>query len=161
MRTTYNAYYPSPLGVFAITCNATAVVRAIFLPPTHSFSDDSLSSFNAPPILHEALFQIGQYFMGKRTTFDLTLDLSGTPFYLKVWRELLNIPFGTTVSYSAIAKRVGNEKACRAVGMANNRNPVSIIVPCHRVIGASGQLVGYGGGLHRKEWLLAWEKSFQ
>ena len=164
MKTCYTAYYPSPLGSFAITCNANSVVRAYFLDPEQDLFSNLPSSLalidhGAPPILKQALSQISQYFKGTRKDFDLPLDLSGPPFYLKVWQELMNIPFGATVSYGAIAKSVGNERACRAVGMANNRNPVSIIVPCHRVIGSNGQLVGYGGGLDRKEWLLAWEKK--
>lgn len=150
----YTGYYLSPIGTFAITCSAASVVAANFIDsaPSSHFQE------NAPPIVHQALSQIEQYFDGTRREFDLSLNLSGSPFYLKVWQELMKIPFGSTASYGEIAARIGNPRACRAVGLANNRNPISIIIPCHRVIGATGKLVGYGGGLHRKEWLLALEK---
>lgn len=153
MDTTYTGYYPSPIGLFAITCNRSSVLSANFVA-----SPFMNASPNAPSILDEALSQIDQYFMGIRRKFDLPFELSGSPFYLKVWRELMTIPFGFTASYGEVAARIGNPRACRAVGLANNRNPISIIIPCHRVIGANGKLVGYGGGLPRKEWLLAWEK---
>lgn len=101
--------------------------------------------------------QLVEYFNGNRQEFDLPLDLIGTDFQKSVWRALLNIPFGKTASYKDIAIRVGNPKATRAIGMANNKNKIPIIIPCHRVIGADGRLVGYGGGLHIKEKLLRLE----
>jgi O-6-methylguanine DNA methyltransferase len=101
--------------------------------------------------------QLQAYFAGERTTFDVRLDLQGTAFERRVWKELLEIPFGETVSYRDIAERIGQPKACRAVGLANGRNPVPIIVPCHRMIGSNGTLTGYGGGLEIKERLLALE----
>ena len=109
------------------------------------------------PVLHETARQLGEYFAGQRSTFDLPLDPSGTAFQQKVWRALLTIPFGETRSYQQIAIQVGNPKAVRAVGAANGRNPLSIIAPCHRVIGSNGSLTGYGGGLDRKQWLLEHE----
>jgi methylated-DNA-[protein]-cysteine S-methyltransferase len=98
--------------------------------------------------------QLDAYFSGERTTFDVPLDLAGTPFQLVVWRALRDIPYGTTISYAELARRVDQPSASRAVGLANGRNPVSVIVPCHRVIGANGSLTGYGGGLARKRFLL-------
>jgi len=109
------------------------------------------------PVIKKASRQLAEYFMGKRKEFDLPLEFLGTDFQKKVWAALLTIPYGETRSYGEIAKQAGNPKACRAVGMANNRNPIAIVCPCHRVIGADGSLVGYGGGLPRKEYLLKLE----
>lgn len=109
------------------------------------------------PVLCEAVRQLEAYFDGKLREFDLPLAPQGTPFQLAVWQALMEIPYGQTRSYKEIAMAVGREKACRAVGMANNRNPISIIVPCHRVVGADGSLVGYGGGLEVKKYLLRLE----
>lgn len=109
------------------------------------------------PILDETARQLDEYFAGKRTRFELDLDFAGTEFQKKVWAALLTIPFGETRSYSEIATQIGNPKAVRAVGAANGRNPISIIAPCHRVIGASGDLTGFAGGLKAKQILLAVE----
>lgn len=103
--------------------------------------------------------QLAQYFSGKRRAFDLELDVSGTPFFQSVWAELRKIPYGKTISYTEIAEQIGNPKAVRAVGMANARNPVSIIVPCHRVVARDGKLTGYAGGVNTKQWLLDLENS--
>ncbi|WBB62128.1 methylated-DNA--[protein]-cysteine S-methyltransferase [Streptomyces sp. WMMC500] len=102
--------------------------------------------------------QLTAYFAGERTDFDLPLRLAGTPFQQRVWEQLRQIPYGQTISYGELAERVGNPAASRAVGMANGRNPVGIIVPCHRVVGADGSLTGYGGGIDRKKQLLALER---
>jgi methylated-DNA-[protein]-cysteine S-methyltransferase len=107
--------------------------------------------------LRAAAEQLSDYFTGTRRRFDLPLGMPGTPFQRRVWQELSEIPFGETLSYGRLATRIGKPGAARAVGLANNRNPISIIVPCHRVIGADGSLTGYGGGLDRKRWLLAHE----
>jgi methylated-DNA-[protein]-cysteine S-methyltransferase len=101
--------------------------------------------------------QLSEYFAGSRRTFELPLRLEGTAFQQRVWRELTEIPYGETWSYGQLATRIGKPSASRAVGLANGRNPISILVPCHRVIGADGSLTGYGGGLERKQWLLAHE----
>jgi len=101
--------------------------------------------------------QLTAYFAGELQTFDLDLAPHGTAFQLRVWQALAEIPYGTTISYRQLAERVGNPNASRAVGLANGRNPISIVVPCHRVIGAKGALVGYGAGVERKRWLLAME----
>jgi methylated-DNA-[protein]-cysteine S-methyltransferase len=109
------------------------------------------------PVLVETEQQLGEYFAGKRKTFSIALDLRGTQFQKDVWEALLAIPFGETRSYGQLAKQLGNPRATRAVGAANGRNPVSIIVPCHRVIGSSGKLTGFGGGLETKAHLLSLE----
>jgi methylated-DNA-[protein]-cysteine S-methyltransferase len=111
----------------------------------------------AHPLLREAVRQLRAYFAGELRQFDLPLDMQGTPFQLRVWRELETIPFGEFRSYAQIAQAIGAPRAVRAVGSANGANPVAIIVPCHRVIGSSGKLVGYGGGLPLKQRLLALE----
>lgn len=105
--------------------------------------------------------QIEEFFAGKRQTFDLPLAPQGTAFQKRVWAELLNIPFGETISYGELARRIGNPNASRAVGSANGANPISLVVPCHRVIGANGKLTGYGGGLDLKEKLLTWERAIK
>src|SRR5262249_19479836 len=111
---------------------------------------------NAKPFA-KAIRQLREYFAGKREEFDLPLVLDGTPFQLNVWRNLQKIPYGKTVSYLDLAKKIGNPKAVRAVGLANGSNPIPIIVPCHRVIGSNGSLTGFGGGLPTKQKLLALE----
>ena len=109
------------------------------------------------PLLRETARQLGEYFAGTRQRFELALDFVGTEFQRQVWAALLTIPFGETRSYSDIARQIGNPSAVRAVGAANGRNPISIIAPCHRVIGASGNLTGFAGGLQAKQYLLALE----
>ncbi|MBP3670306.1 MAG: methylated-DNA--[protein]-cysteine S-methyltransferase [Bacteroides sp.] len=108
-------------------------------------------------LIKEAYRQLSEYLKGERKAFDLPLNPKGTDFQKRVWRALCDIPYGETRSYKQIAEAIGNPKAVRAVGMANNRNPITIVVPCHRVIGADGKLVGYGGGLEMKEFLLRLE----
>ena len=110
------------------------------------------------PFLRDAAKEINEYLSGKRKKFDIPIKLYGTDFQLSVWNALLTIPYGETRSYRDIAQQIGNAKACRAVGMANNRNPIAIIVPCHRVIGADGSLTGFGGGLELKQQLLELER---
>ena len=112
------------------------------------------------PAIKEAFRQLSDYFDGELKTFDLPLKLSGTPFQLRTWAALQTIPYGKTCSYGDIAKQIGNGKANRAVGMANHNNPISIVIPCHRVIGANGSLTGYGGGLPIKRQLLELEKHY-
>ena len=110
------------------------------------------------PVVRDAISQLSAYFHGELTHFDLALAPSGTPFQKQVWEQLLAIPYGETASYGDLAALLGNPGASRAVGLANARNPISIVVPCHRVVGAAGQLTGYGGGLERKQALLALEQ---
>ena len=141
--------YLSPLGPLRILGLASAIVEVKFCNTEIAGIDES-----APEMLLACRSQLDEYFRGKRGIFDLKLEPRGTAFLKRVWHELLRIPYGETRSYKDIAIEVGNSKAVRAVGMANGRNPISIIIPCHRVIGIRGDLVGYGGGLWRKQWLL-------
>lgn len=118
---------------------------------------EPVTKTKSSPLIEKAFEQLNQYLSGKRTAFDLPLRPEGTPFMESVWQALQNIPYGSTASYKDIAEAIGNPKACRAVGLANNRNPIAIFIPCHRVIGANGALVGYAGGLFMKEQLLKLE----
>jgi methylated-DNA-[protein]-cysteine S-methyltransferase len=118
---------------------------------------EAASEDDQHPVLIEAERQLNEYFAGKRKTFSVKLDFIGTPFQKKVWQAMLRIPFGETRTYGELAKQIGDPRAARAVGAANGRNPIAIIGPCHRVIGASGKLTGYAGGLDAKERLLALE----
>ncbi|MFD9243764.1 methylated-DNA--[protein]-cysteine S-methyltransferase [Streptomyces sp. NPDC059556] len=122
-------------------------------PPEETFGEPDPRPFG------EAIRQLDAYFAGELTEFELPLNLIGTPFQLRVWEGLLRIPYGETRSYGELAEELGNPGASRAVGLANGKNPVSIIVPCHRVVGAGGGLTGYGGGLDRKQRLLAFESG--
>lgn len=122
--------------------------------------DASLEEPRETPILREAARQLEEYFQRKRKEFDLPFQVEGTDFQKRVWEALRSIPYGETISYKELARRVGSPKAYRAVGGANNRNPIMIVIPCHRVIGADGSLVGFGGGLDMKEKLLALEKDY-
>lgn len=144
---------PSPVGDLLLTANADgALTRVFFAPFTIGAEWIEDAGLLAP-----AVDQLTAYFNGERTDFDLPLAPSGSAFQERVWQELRTIPFGTTTTYGVVAKRLGDPNGPRAVGLANGSNPIAIIVPCHRVIGASGTLTGYGGGLHRKEWLLRHE----
>lgn len=146
----------SPIGDILLTADDDALTGLYMSPHDGGPAvDPALVRGNRP--LSEACDQLAAYFRGELTEFDLPLAPRGTDFQLRVWQELSKVPFGTTISYRELAERVGNAKASRAVGLANGRNPISIIVPCHRVIGSSGKLVGYGGGVDRKRFLLAHE----
>jgi methylated-DNA-[protein]-cysteine S-methyltransferase len=112
-----------------------------------------------PDGLSEPIRQLRAYFAGTLRKFELPLAPEGTSFQRRVWRELLNIRYGETISYAELARRIGNPNAARAVGLANGANPIAIVIPCHRVIGSDGRLTGYGGGLGKKDWLLALERS--
>ena len=114
-----------------------------------------------PEILQECVYQLHDYFDGKRTYFDLTLNPDGTTFQKQVWNQLQTIPYGKSISYLELAKQLGDIKAIRAVANANGKNPIWIIIPCHRVIGSDGSLTGYAGGLHRKQWLLEHESPYK
>jgi methylated-DNA-[protein]-cysteine S-methyltransferase len=147
-------YYETKIGKIGIVENGEAITNLYF-------GENILQGTNIveTPLLKEANRQIQEYLNGKRKTFDLPLEPQGTEFQLRSWKALQEIPYGKTSSYKDIAKNIGNIKACRAVGMANNKNPILIVIPCHRVIGASGRLVGYAGGLDVKEKLLEIEKQ--
>lgn len=150
MKKIFKAYYSSPIGMMEIAGTEDGISSIIF-------TDDEVTTGMVPEILKDAYDQLDEYFKGKRKVFDLKLSPEGTEFQKRVWEELENIPFGETLSYKDIASRIGNIKAVRAVGNANGKNPISIVVPCHRVIGSSGDLTGYAGGLDRKAWLLKHE----
>ncbi len=150
-------FYDSPPGRILIVENGSAITGLCFADTDKA--DSPKAVLKETTLLKKTAVQLGEYFAGKRKSFDLPLLLEGTPFQLQVWKALQDIPYGQTRSYRQIAGAIGNEKACRAVGMANSKNPISIIVPCHRVIGAGGKLVGYGGGLERKAYLLNLEKK--
>jgi methylated-DNA-[protein]-cysteine S-methyltransferase len=149
---------PSPVGRLALTGDARALTGLYLLD-----AEDRSATVRPAWVRHEGMFgaaagQLTEYFAGTRTVFDLPLAPHGTPFQLAVWAELTRIPCGATLSYGAVAAALGKSPvASRAVGLANGRNPISIIVPCHRVIGADGSMTGYGWGVERKEWLLAHE----
>lgn len=123
------------------------------------FTQPQKALLQTTELLSMATIQLDEYFQGKRTTFSLPFKLTGTPFQLAVWKELQNISYGKTTSYKEIAQKINKPKAYRAVGMANNKNPLPIIIPCHRVIGSNGKLIGYAGGLKLKNYLLELEKS--
>ena len=145
--------YNSPVGTIKIEYSENGISKLIFTDETEG--EEHKAAFQVSPFT----IQIDEYFNGNRKTFDLPLDLQGTDFQKKVWLELLKIPFGKTISYKELSLRLGDIKAIRAVAAANGANPVSIIVPCHRVIGSDRSLTGYAGGLWRKQWLLEHESS--
>ena len=158
-----NYYYviESPIGPLHLAAT-NKVLTAIH----HSFErlknwnkNDVIFKNEKNIIIEKTILQLTEYFDGKRKKFNIPLELSGTNFQLKAWEALKKIPYAKTVSYSDQAKLIENPKASRAIGNANNANPISIIVPCHRVIGKSGKLVGYGGGLDRKDYLLELEQN--
>jgi methylated-DNA-[protein]-cysteine S-methyltransferase len=158
METLYYSTFPSVVGPLTVVASGSCVVRVEF--------GDALPRFGRQVQLHPSVDavsacndQLQEYFAGRRTRFTLELDLRGTEFQQSCWRALLQIPYGETRSYSDIARAIGRPQAVRAVGMANHDNPIAIIVPCHRVVGANGSLTGYGGGLDVKRRLLDLESS--
>ena len=148
------AVYETKVGYFRMEYLSEHIT---FFKKTH---EDNITDFGTKTELTEKAYkQLQEYFDGNRKQFDLPYRLNGTEFQKKVWNELTHIPYGETISYKDIAIAVGNEKASRAIGMANNKNPITVIIPCHRVIGTSGKLVGYAGGLTMKEFLLDMERK--
>jgi methylated-DNA-[protein]-cysteine S-methyltransferase len=148
----------SPIGRLLLHSDGVALTGLYMDVPSRPprGMDESVEDAGSGP-LPDTIRQLDEYFSGCRRTFDLPLRLHGTEFQQRVWNVLKEIPYGVTWSYGELAKRIDNPNASRAVGLANGRNPISILVPCHRVIGADGSLTGYGGGLARKQWLLAHE----
>lgn len=169
-KTPHFAVYPSKFGLIRIDYKGSYItgINRVRHTDRESVSDTAMDGKRAPgctsssekrcAVSDNAFKQINEYFEGKRKTFDFLIKAEGTDFQKKVWRALCAIPYGETRTYKEIAQAVGSPKACRAVGMANNRNPISFAVPCHRVIGADGSLVGYGGGLDLKHTLLQMER---
>jgi methylated-DNA-[protein]-cysteine S-methyltransferase len=150
------AYIDSPLGKLLATSDGKCL-RGLYFPCHQDRHRPQTDWRRDDGAFDELRQQLRAYFAGKLREFDVPLRMDGTAFERRVWRALCKIPHGKTVSYRDIARQIGQPTACRAVGLANGRNPIPIIVPCHRVIGADGSLTGYGGGLHTKRWLLALE----
>ncbi len=149
---TFTRLVPSPLGDLLITGDGE-VISALYFAERMQLDGDQ-----EPGLFEDAVVQLQEWFAGWRTVFDLKLDPVGTPFQRRVWQALREIPYGETVSYVEIARRAGNPRAARPAGQAIGRNPLAIVVPCHRVIGSDGSLTGYGGGMDRKRWLLEHER---
>lgn len=149
----YQTFLISSLGEMTVSCKEGYITSISF------GKRDLEGTCQTCPLLEKARKELEEYVGGRRREFSLPLCAEGTDFQKKVWEELCKVGYAETVSYGQIAQRIGNPKAVRAVGMANNRNPISIVIPCHRVIGKDGKLVGYGGGLERKEFLLELEKK--
>lgn len=157
MTTCYTTFL-SPLGTMTLQANDNGLLGAWF--ETHTTQPEQLGvCWPENPILVATIKQLEEYFSGSRTEFDVPIAAMGTEFQTQVWQALMTIPYGVTWSYQDIANAIGNPKAVRAVGLANGKNPVSVIVPCHRVVGKSGKLTGYAGGVERKAKLLALEQS--
>jgi methylated-DNA-[protein]-cysteine S-methyltransferase len=149
----FAAYYKSPIGLISVLSDEENV-RAVSFGYLPGYEKEK-------PILSDTIEQLKEYFAGTRKTFTVPFITKGTPFQEKVWYQLLQIPYGETRSYADIAFEIDKSKAFRAVGMANNRNPIGIIIPCHRVIGKNGSLVGYAGGLQYKQKLLDFERRYR
>lgn len=154
-------YIDSPIGTVKISLNGKNIVKAVFSDGAEHASDKSAVYYDSV-LANKVIGQLSEYFTGKRQEFDLNFSIdSGTEFQILVWQEMLKIPYGQTITYGEIAAKIGKPKAARAVGMACNKNPINIIVPCHRVIGGNGKLTGYAGGLVKKQWLLAHESCIR
>jgi methylated-DNA-[protein]-cysteine S-methyltransferase len=158
MDTPVFSHLESPLGTIRLDGQGDDLV-GLYLDDHPAAPPPDPAATRADDALADARHQLEQYFAGERTTFDLPLAPRGTPFQLEVWAALAEIPYGDTASYRDIAERIGRPTSTRAVGAANGRNPLSIVVPCHRVIGADGSLTGYGWGVERKVWLLDHERA--
>lgn len=151
----YKYHIDTPIGMICVESNEEAITGLFFEKYKTLYKQEKPET----DLLKKAGEQLMEYFSGKRKTFDLPLAPSGTEFQKKVWKALCQIPYGETRSYGEIAAQIGNPKACRAVGGANNKNPIMIFIPCHRVIGADGSLVGFGGGIDAKKFMLNLEKG--
>jgi methylated-DNA-[protein]-cysteine S-methyltransferase len=158
MSNQYTAYYTSPLGALRISSNDGAVNEVHFLQGDE-MAGEATPVTQRPKVLQQCINQLIEYFNGDRKDFTVPLQQPGTDFQQKVWSELLHIPFGKTISYLDLSKRIGDVKAIRAAASTNGKNKIGIIVPCHRVIGSNQDLVGYAGGLWRKKWLLEHEQK--
>jgi methylated-DNA-[protein]-cysteine S-methyltransferase len=155
--TTCYSYIDSPWGRMFVQGDGH-FVTGLYMPQHKGWRGPDVSWRQSDSSFAVVRQQLAEYFAGQRQQFHVPLKLVGTPFQQRVWQELVRIPFGTTINYAQLAQRVGKPTASRAVGHANGRNSISIIVPCHRVIGSDGKLTGYAGGVDKKQWLLAWER---
>ncbi|WP_397445169.1 methylated-DNA--[protein]-cysteine S-methyltransferase [Polaribacter sp. R77954] len=155
MQETQITYYKTPIGIAKITGDKNGIQSVSVLDDDVVAAE--LLNQTVPFCLQDCVIQLEEYFKGKRASFGLTVNPKGTPFQIKVWKSLLKIPYGKTKSYLEQSKTLGDTKAIRAVATANGKNPLWIIIPCHRVIGSDGSLTGYAGGIWRKKWLLAHE----
>jgi len=150
----YYTAYESPVGKLRIIENGIGITHIEF----PEIQKNIIAEEKETPLLTKTIKQLAEYFAGKRKDFDIPLHLNGTVFQMKAWSELRKIPYGETRTYQQIAEATGNRKASRAIGLANNRNPIPFIIPCHRVIGSNGSLTGYAGGLETKKFLLDLEQ---
>jgi len=158
LKAIYYCYFTSPLGQLCAVSEGD-FIRGLYMPQHKGWPGVNESWRHSEEPFIAVRQQLVEYFSGKRRRFDVSLKLSGTPFQQRVWRELARIPLGETITYSDLAQRIGKPRARRAVGAANGRNPISILVPCHRVIGVNEKLAGYAGGIDSKRWLLALERN--
>lgn len=149
----------TPVGAILVVVSDSGVTRIDFVDRNQEIGLARDDSHVQHPILMDALAQLSQYFEGTRTTFSLPLNLGGTEFQQQAWLALARIPYGQTVTYSEQAASIGRPRAVRAIGTANSKNPIAIVLPCHRVIGADGSLTGYAGGMDKKVWLLEHERA--
>ena len=149
----------SPLGPLTLVVDDEGALVRLAMPDQRHLPDAAAFGERDDTVAADAVAQLAEYFAGTRTAFDLALNPTGTPFQHRVWGALRGIPYGETWSYGRLATHLGSPGASRAVGLANGRNPIGIVVPCHRVVGADGSLTGYAGGVARKEWLLAHERG--
>ncbi len=157
--TSFTTYYQSPLGAIRVSGTENFISEMVFEDAPNEIVNNSSDPKSVPELVIDAVEQLIQYFHGERRVFDLPINQEGTAFQQKVWHELLNIPYGKTISYLDLSRRLGDPKAIRAAASANGRNNICIIVPCHRVIGSNRDLVGYAGGLWRKRRLLELENK--
>lgn len=158
MPETYYTTIDSPLGPL-VALSDGAFLTGLYLPNHKGWNGPAAAWVESETPFAAGRRQLSEYFAGTRQEFDVPLRSEGTPFQQQVWRELARIPFGTTITYAELARRIGQPGASRAVGNANGRNPISILVPCHRVVGTNGTLTGYAGGVEKKQWLLAFERG--
>ena len=155
---TFTIAHPSPLGDLLISGNDSFISGIRYADLYPELVEAAVSATEAPALLRRCALHLDEYFAGWRRTFGLKFQQEGTPFQQTVWQGLLKIPFGQTNTYGELARQIGNTKSSRAVGLANGKNRIAIMIPCHRIIGTSGNLTGYNGGMWRKKWLLDHEK---
>jgi methylated-DNA-[protein]-cysteine S-methyltransferase len=154
MDTSFTSYYSSPIGWIEITATGEGITSVLFVEKQTAAVSESL-----PECITKCQTQLDEYFKGTRRTFDLPLIVKGTQFQMQVWEELAHIPYGKLTTYKALAHKLKTPAAIRAIGNANSRNQLCLIIPCHRVVGSDTNLVGYAGGIWRKEWLIEHEAS--